>query len=88
MQQLGDATSQGVVYDQIILDLLVDRNRKMATVARQGIEELHRFGEVGVREGWRAQWYEFYKQVRGRHAQPSVWGNTISRAACSSGCAS
>ena len=62
-QQLGDATSQCVDYAQILLDLLLGRNRKLAAVARQGIDELQRCGDVNDREKWTNQRYEFRKQV-------------------------
>ena len=48
---------------QILLDVLDGRNRRMATAARQGNEELHRFGEANDRERWQWQWYAFCKQV-------------------------
>ena len=63
IQQLEDAASQWVGNVQILLDLLAERNREMTTVARRGNEELHRCEEVGDRERWMTQWYEFCKHV-------------------------
>ena len=63
IQQLKDAASQGVGNVQILLDLLDGRNQKMAKVARQGYEELHRCEEANDRGRRLIQWYEFRKKV-------------------------
>ena len=57
IQQLGDATSQGVDNAQILLDLLAECNRKLTSLARRGIGELRRCGEVNGREKWTKKWY-------------------------------
>ena len=66
IQQLKESSrgaSRGDDNVQILLNVLDGRKPKSTTVAHQGEENLQLRNEVGDREPWLNQWYDFCKQV-------------------------